>query len=50
MYKLTFIDERDQKQFRFIEAYSAKQAEVILKKREGWHIRLQDITVEQEIA
>jgi len=44
MYRVCFLDKFDTRQYRFVQAYTAKQAEFFCKKTNGWNIRILDIT------
>mgnify|MGYP000857581101 CR=1 FL=1 len=37
LYRCLLIANNDAKMWKFVEAYSFKQAEMLVKKRHGWH-------------
>lgn len=43
MYRVCFLDKFDTRQYRFIKAYSAKQAEAYCRKVNGWKIRVLEV-------
>jgi len=42
-YRVCFLNKFDMRQYRFIKAYSAKQAEAYCRKVNGWKIRVMEV-------